>query len=290
MVSQAQVSRRKFLKTGTQIAGVLILGFHLPARRETHDVLSGGPLKIFKPNAWLRISADNQITVLVEKPELGQGSRTYTPMMIAEELEVDWSAIHVEQAPTIPAIYQGLRTGGSGGVASTFTRMRKVGAEARELLLTAAALQWQVKRSDCRAENGTVVHGPTNRRLSYGELVETASRLPPINPDEIALKQPKDFRLIGKPIPRTDVPSKVDGSAAFGIDVRVPGMLVAVIARCPFFGGKLQSFDDGPPSLFRGFVLFFRLSRSRVVSIRPAAWRWSQIQPGRPSKVAKRLY
>jgi CO/xanthine dehydrogenase Mo-binding subunit len=121
--------------------------------------------------------------------------------------------------------------------------MRKVGAQAREMLVSAAAEQWQAKRRDCRAENGTVVHIPTNRRLSYGELVEAAANLPLMNPDEIALKPPKDFRYIGKPMPRTDVPSKVDGSAAFGIDVRVPGMLFAVIARCPFFGGKLQSFD-----------------------------------------------
>jgi isoquinoline 1-oxidoreductase beta subunit len=243
MVLQAKLDRREFLKTSTRTGGGLILGFCFPARGQTQEPAPGASLRIFKPNAWLRITADNRITVLVEKPELGQGSRTYTPMMIAEELEVDWSAIHVEQAPTIPSIYQGLRTGGSGGVASTFTPMRKVGAQAREMLITAAVQQWKAKKRDCRAENGTVVHGPTNRRLSYGELAEAASELPPINPDEIALKPPKNFRYIGKSMPRTDVPSKVDGSATFGIDVRVPGMLFAVIARCPFFGGKLQSFD-----------------------------------------------
>jgi len=205
----------------------------------------------------LRITADNLITVLVEKPELGQGSRTYTPMMIAEELEVDWSTIHVEQAPTIPSIYQGLRTGGSGGVASTFIPMRQAGAQAREMLVTAAAGQWKAKKKDCIAENGTVVHSPTNRRLSYGELVEAASELPLINPDEITLKQPKDFRFIGKPLPRTDVPSKVDGSAGFGIDVRVPGMLFAVIARCPSFGGKLQSFDASPAKVIPGVRAVF---------------------------------
>src|SRR4029077_14054306 len=156
---------------------------------------------------------------------------------------VDWSTIHVEQAPTIPSIYQSLRTGGSGGVANTYTPMRQVGALAREMLITAAAQQWKAKKRDCRAENGAVVHSPTNRRLSYGELVEAASELPLINPDEITLKRPKDFRFIGHPIPRTDVPRKVDGSAVFGIDVRVPDMLFGVIARCPLFGGKLQSFD-----------------------------------------------
>jgi isoquinoline 1-oxidoreductase beta subunit len=239
MATQTQVSRREFLKTST----ALILAFSLPTRGQAQEPASGGQSKVFKPNAWLRITADNQITVLVEKPELGQGSRTYTPMMIAEELEVDWSAIHVEQAPTIPSIYQNLRTGGSGGVASIFTQMRQVGAQAREMLITAAAQQWKAKKRDCRAENGAVVHSPTNRRLSYGELVEAASALPPISPDEVTLKQPKDFRFIGKPIPRTDVSSKVDGSAGFGIDVRIPDMLFAVIARCPSFGGKLQSFD-----------------------------------------------
>jgi isoquinoline 1-oxidoreductase beta subunit len=257
MVLQAELDRRKFLTTSTRTAGALVLGFYFPLRGRIQEPESGASLRIFKPNAWLRITADNQITVLLEKPELGQGSRTYTPMMIAEELEVDWPAIHVEQAPTIPSIYQGLRTGGSGGVASTFTPMRKVGAQAREMLITAAAQQWKAKKRDCRAENGTVVHGPTNRRLGYGELVEAASELPPINPDEIALKPPKDFRYIGKPMPRTDVPSKVDGSATFGIDVRVPGMLFAVIARCPFFGGKLQSFDASAAKTIPGVRAVF---------------------------------
>jgi isoquinoline 1-oxidoreductase subunit beta len=257
MSHPAQFSRREFLKTSAQTAGALILGFSLPTRAQVREPASGGPFKVFQPNAWLRITADNQITILVEKPELGQGSRTYTAMMIAEELEVDWSAIHVEQAPTIPSIYQGLRTGGSGGVASTFTPMRQVGAQARVVLITAAAQQWRAKKRDCRAENGTVVHGPTNRRLSYGELVKAASELPLINPDAITLKQPKDFRFIGKHIPRTDVPSKVDGSATFGIDVRVPGMLFAVIARCPFFGGRLQSFDSSAAKTVPGVQAVF---------------------------------
>jgi isoquinoline 1-oxidoreductase subunit beta len=239
MTSQAQVSRRDFLRTSAQGAGALVLGFYLPQAQAMAPLEPAG---VFRPNAWLRISTDNQITVLVEKPELGQGSRTYTPMMIAEELEVDCSAIAIEQAPTIPAIYQALHTGASGGVGNTFTPMRRVGAQAREMLLAAAAQKWGVKKSDCGAEQGTIVHRPTNRRARYGELVELASRLPLINPDQITLKQPPDFRVIGRPLPRTDVPSKVDGSAVFGIDVRVSDMLFAVIARCPFFGGKLQSF------------------------------------------------
>jgi isoquinoline 1-oxidoreductase beta subunit len=243
VAARPTLDRREFVKVSAQTAGALILGFYWTLPGHTRELASGASVEVFKPNAWLRITADNQITVLVEKPEVGQGSRTYTPMLIAEELEVDFAAILVEQAPTIPSIYKGLRTGGSGGVGSTFTPMRRVGAQAREMLIMAAARQWKVKKSDCRAENGTVVHGPTHRRLRYGALVDAASRLPPTNPDELTLKRPQDFRYIGRPLPRTDLPSKVDGSATFGIDVRVPGMLFAVIARCPFFGGTLQSFD-----------------------------------------------
>src|SRR5262249_764075 len=153
------------------------------------------------------------------------------------------SKITVEQAPVIPAIYKNLKTGGSGGTGAAWDYMRKVGAQAREVLIAAAAQQWQVPKQECRAENSTVIHQPTGRKLSYGALVETASKPPVPKADGIALKQPKDFRLIGKGMPRVDVPAKVNGSAAFGIDVRVPGMLFAVIARCPYFGGKLQSFD-----------------------------------------------
>jgi isoquinoline 1-oxidoreductase beta subunit len=257
MVRRTQVGRREFLRTSVQTAGALVLGFRLPERTKTQEHASGRTVATFKPNAWLRIAADNQITVLVEKPELGQGSRTYTAMMIAEELELDWSNINVEQAPTVPSIYRGLHTGGSGGIAHSFLPMRKVGAQAREMLITAAAELWQVERRDCKAENGTIFHSPTNRRLRYGELVDAASNVVSVSPDEITLKQPKDFRFIGKSIPRIDVPSKVDGSARFGIDVRVPGMLFAVIARCPFFGGKLQSFEAAAAKAVAGVQAVF---------------------------------
>ena len=257
MIPHPKVGRREFLRHSAETAGALILGFYLPARGRARGSASDAPDRVFRPNAWLRIGANNQITVLVEKPELGQGSRTYTPMMIAEELEADWTTIRVEQAPTVPAVYKGLRTGGSGGVASTFTSMRSAGAQAREMLLTAAAEQWKARKIECRAENGSVVHGPTHRRLSYGELVEAARLLPPLDADEIALKSPRDFRLIGKPIPRTDAPGKVDGSAVFGIDVRIPGMLFAVIARCPHFGGTLASFDGSAAQSLPGVRAIF---------------------------------
>lgn len=240
MTTELEIARREFLKATAKGSVALILGFHLPMRGATQEVHES---QVFRPNAWIRITSDNQITVLTEIPEMGQGARTVDTMMLADELEADWSKIRVEQAPVIPETYQNLATGGSGGTGTAWDYMRKVGAQAREILLIAAAQQWGVEKKDCRAESSTVVHGPSGHRVTYGELVETASELRAIRADGIALKPPRDFRFIGKPVPRVDLPSKVDGSAMFGIDVRVPEMLFAVVARCPHFGGKLESFD-----------------------------------------------
>ena len=230
-------SRREAMKAGA----AFVLGFYLPGHGQEPVSRNSG---VFKPNAWVRITRDNRITVLTEIPELGQGTRTANVMMLADELEVEWSSIQWEQAPTAPAIYKHLSTGGSGGTRATWLPMRQAGAQVRELLLTAAAQQWGVERTDCKAENGAVVHTPTQRRLQYGELSESAAKIPSVKLDQVQLKDAKDFRFIGKPIGRVDTPGKVDGSAIFGIDVRVPGMLFAVIARCPHFGGKLVSCDD----------------------------------------------
>ena len=241
MATAIEVNRRDFIKRSAGGGAALVLGFYLPRR-----LSAGTPaaeVTVLKPNAWVRIGEDNQITLLVEQPEMGQGPRTVVPMMLADELEADWTTIHVEQAPTIPEIYKSLSTGGSGCVEGTWDTMRKVGAQGRELLVTAAAERWRVDRKECRARNSVVIHVPSGRELRYGELVATASRLPEIKADDIRLKNPKDYRYIGKDVARVDIPSKVDGSAAFGIDVRVAGMLYAVIARCPHFGGKLASFD-----------------------------------------------
>jgi isoquinoline 1-oxidoreductase subunit beta len=259
--SSVNGSRRKFLKTGAAGGAALVLGFYLPPRSSRARAAQADASTVYKPNAWIRITPDGQITLLVEKPEMGQGPRTAIPMMIAEELEADWSNIRVEQAPTIPSIYKGLSTGGSGAVEDTWPTMRTVGAQAREMLIAAAVQQWSVEkpvdRKDCIAEKSAVVHVPSGRRLRYGELVETAAKLPEIKPDSVRLKDAKDFRYIGKPIERTDVPAKVDGSAGFGIDVRVPGMLYAVIARCPHFGGKLASFDAGATKSMPGVRAVF---------------------------------
>jgi isoquinoline 1-oxidoreductase subunit beta len=260
MGTQTEIGRRDFLKAGVTSGAALVLGFYMPPRRGQAQVPPPARDELFKPNAWIRITTDNQITVLVEMPEMGQGPRTADTMILAEELEADWSTIRVEQAPVIPEIYRHLSTGGSGGVGTAWGYMRQAGAQAREMLLTAAAHQWGVARAECRTENSTVVHAPTARRYTYGQLVETASKLPVAKSGAIPLKQPKDFRLIGKPLPRVDVPGKVNGSAQFGIDVRVPGMLFAVIARCPYFGGKLITFDANAAKAVPGVRSVFPVS------------------------------
>lgn len=237
-----EVGRREFLRIGASTGVALMVGFYLPSkgRAARWQSAQAGP---FTPNAWVRITPDNQVTVLVEKPEMGQGQRTTEAMLLAEELDIDFSTIRIEQAPTIPDIYKSLSTGGSGGTRAGWGSVRKAGAQARAMFVMAAAQQWNVDKQECRTENGAVLHAPTGRRFTYGELVEQASKLPEISASTVSLKDTKDFRFIGKPLPRVDTPSKVDGSAGFGIDVRVPNMLYAVIARCPHFGGRLQNFD-----------------------------------------------
>lgn len=244
------VTRREAMKSGA----ALVLGFYLPVR--SAPASEHGEL-----NAWIRITPDNQITFLTEVPEMGQGTRTANVMMLAEELDADWSTIRVEQAPNIPEIYKHLGTGGSGGTSSTWLPMRKAGAQAREMLLMAAAQQWQVRVDECRAEAGSIIHIPSGRRARFGDLVEIASKLTPVNPDQVRLKDPRDFRYVGKPMARVDAPGKVDGSAIFGLDVRVPGMLFAVIARCPHFGGKLAGYNDRAARAVPGVRSVFAVER-----------------------------
>jgi isoquinoline 1-oxidoreductase beta subunit len=272
MATVSVVNRREFLKASASGGAAFILGFYLPERGRA-QAFSPGEAGGFKPNAWLRITRDNQITVLVENPEMGQGPRTMETMMLADELEADWSTIRVEQAPVIPEIYHHLGTGGSGGTSWAWGHMRQAGAQARETLLAAAAQQWGVTKTECRAREGAVIHAATNRRFTYGELVETASKLLPINTDAIPLKPPREFRLIGRPLPRVDLAGKVDGSAQFGIDVRIPGMLFAVIARCPQFGGKLISFDATGAKATPGVRAVFPVPPIGEVSVTPGVAR-----------------
>ena len=248
--------RRKFIAQVTGASAALLLGFRVPAAGESHkgSRRASGPLE---PNAWLRIGSDDSITIFAETPEVGQGSRTYSAMLVAEELEVDWSRIRVDQAPTDTTVYKKLHTGGSGGVASSFLTMRRAGAQARERLRAAAAELWRVPVQSCFARNGSIVHTSSGRAMTYGQLALTAAKLPEVLLEQAPLKRVQDFRVIGTGAPRVDVPDKVSGKALFGIDVRLPFMLVAVIARCPFFGGSLKACDSSRAQAMNGVRAIF---------------------------------
>lgn len=238
-------NRRNFLKGSAALVGGLVIGFYLPMKGGRAFAADAAPAQVFPPNAFIRIAPDDTITVVVNKSEMGQGVYTSLPMLIAEELEADWSKIRVESAP-VGAVYNhtgfGMQiTGGSSSVSSSWEQLRRVGASARVLLVRAAAQEWGVPESACRAENGQVIHAASGKSLSYGKLADAAGKLP--LPENVTLKDAKDFKLIGQPVKRIDTPEKVNGSAQFGLDVYLPGMLTVLIARSPVFGGKVKSFN-----------------------------------------------
>jgi len=240
-------ARREFLRKAALSTAGLVIAFHVPGgRRAAFAAEASAPAaaKLPPANAFLRIGADDTVTVLLAHSEMGQGIWTSLPMLIAEELDADWSRVRVEHAPAAPPYGHtawGIQaTGGSSTTPSEFDRYRQVGAMARALLVQAAAKQLGVPLSDCRTENGAVVVG--DRRLRYGELAAAAAALPA--PESVTLRDPKDWKLIGRPTRRLDTPEKVDGSAVFGLDVRFEGLLTALVARSPAFGGRVKSFDD----------------------------------------------
>lgn len=233
-----RLSRRQLLIT-TAVTGAagaaLLIGFNLHARQQDQPL----PAKPFSPNIWLRIDPNNTVTITVARSEMGQGTLTGLAMIVAEELDADWSHVHAQLAPP-GSQYGNQRTTGSGSISDSFAKLRFAGAEARALLVAAAAQTWGVKASTCRTENSVVSHPPSGRRLTYGQLTATAAKQPYMLGQ---LKQSSQFRLLGTRAPRLDTPPKVDGSALFGLDVRLPGMLFAVVARCPVPGGVVASFD-----------------------------------------------
>src|SRR5438552_8447336 len=231
----SSVTRREFVETTTG----LVIAFALPWRANAPPGTSAAPVA---PNAWVRIGTDGVVTLTLDKSEMGQGSQTGLAMILAEELEADWTSVRLGPMPENPAGWsRTMRTGGSAAIRSSWEPLRKAGAAAREMLIDAAASTWQVDRATCRAEQGAVVHTPSKRRLTYDKLVAKAAQLPV--PKDPPLKDPKDFRLVGTRTRRLDTPSKVDGSAQFGIDLKVPGMLVASIERAPVLGGSIRSVN-----------------------------------------------
>jgi isoquinoline 1-oxidoreductase beta subunit len=240
----SRVSRRDFLAiAGVGAAGTLVIGVHAGGVSGMRQAILAGEAdaRVFEPNIWLSIAGNGDTTIWLAKAEMGQGVYTALPMLIADELDADWSRTRIAQTLVEPRYAEFVGTGGSSSVRNSFEPLRRAGAAARQMLMTAAAARWSVPVSDCRTEAGVVIHTSSGRRAPYGTLVDAAARLPV--PDKPQLKQPAQFRLIGTRVPRLDTPMKVDGSAVYGIDVRLPGMLFAVIARCPVYGGTLATFD-----------------------------------------------
>jgi isoquinoline 1-oxidoreductase beta subunit len=270
----AQASRRDFLAitaTGAlgALGGGLLLGFGLPARGEIRDGLTTNAA--FAPNAFLRIDRAGKVTFVMPVIEMGQGTYTSIPMLIAEELEVNVDKVAIEHSPPDDVIYVnpliGVQmTGGSTAIRGTYVPLRRAGATARVMLVTAAAKRWNVDPTTCHAENGEVVHGPTGRRLGYGALADAAAKLPV--PEKVVLKEPGDFKLIGTPHRRLDTSGKVNGVAKFGIDSRPPGMKFAVVSASPTFGGKLVSLDEAKAKAVPGVSQVVRLDDAVAIVAR----------------------
>ncbi|MGB8632106.1 MAG: molybdopterin cofactor-binding domain-containing protein, partial [Xanthobacteraceae bacterium] len=242
----ASPSRRSLLKAG--LAGGFVLAFHLPVRAANEpNQPPDNPAGQFAPNAFIRIDHAGKTTLVMPQVEMGQGVYTAIPMILAEELDADWSQVVLEHAPPSDKLYGnpifGIQaTGNSNSVRAFWKPLRIAGATARAMLVQAAASQWQVDPSSCTAANGIVTHAATGRTASYGDLADAAAALSA--PTDPPLKDPKDFTLIGKPLKRLDTPGKSNGSVIYGIDAMLPGMKFATLAACPVFGGKVAKVDD----------------------------------------------
>jgi isoquinoline 1-oxidoreductase subunit beta len=255
-------SRREFVGAGIAAGAGLVIGFYLPHGNRSRK-------ESFSPNAYLRITPDNKVTIVVARSEMGQGIRTALPMILAEELEADWKQIEIEQAGA-STLFGDQTTGGSASIRTTWDPMRKAGAIAREMLISAAALTWGVPRSACTAENGNIKHAASNRSLSYGDLVDRAVTLP--IPSDVPLKQSKDYKIVGQRLARVDSPAKVKGEAVFGIDLRIPGMKYAVLSRCPVIGGKVSGFDDKESKKISGVSYVGKIGDSAVAVVADSVW------------------
>jgi isoquinoline 1-oxidoreductase subunit beta len=253
------ISRRIFLKTAALSGASLVIGFNGSRLLRGAETAPAGR---FKPNAWVRIDADGTVTLTIGKSEMGQGVRTSLAMLLAEELEADWSRIKLVQASPGPD-FEDLGTGGSDSLRSSWKPLRQAGAAACEMLATAAAARWRVDRTSCAASNGVIVHNPSGRRFEYGALVADAAKLPlPQNPP---LKNASDFKIIGHPTSRIDGPDIVAGKARYGIDVKVPGMLHASLERPPWLGAKPKRMQEEKARTVRGVRAVFKTSKGIAV-------------------------
>jgi isoquinoline 1-oxidoreductase beta subunit len=272
------ISRRNFLRVSGVAGTALCLGFYFPANAKKEQLISATEGQSgFDFNAWMRIDTDGKVTLTDHRAEMGQGSFQSVPQIIAEELEVDLKDINVIFAQGNPDKFGSQITGGSSTIRGSYKNLLKLSATAREMLITAAANQWNVPPSECYAESGHVIHRPSGKKLNYGELVSAASKLPP--PADVKLKEISQYKLIRKPLQRLDTPMKTNGEAIFGLDKKLPGILYASVERNPRLRGKLKSFDDsaarkvpGVKQVFKIQMLVFNTTRDGVVVIANSTW------------------
>ena len=260
------LSRRRFLQAGAAAGGGLLLSFTLPFAESGAEAADAAA---FAPNAFIRIGRDGKIVLVMPYVEMGQGTYTSIPMLIAEELEVDLKQVQIEHAPPNEKLYGnpllgGIQaTGNSNAVRASWQPLREAGATARTMLIAAAAKRWNVDPAACRAQKGVVLHESTGRTARYGELSADAARMPV--PEKVALKRPQDFKLIGTPAKRLDTPAKVNGTAVYGIDARPPGVKIATLAQSPVFGGRVKSVDDKAAKAVKGVRQIVRLDDAVAV-------------------------
>lgn len=256
MTSKNDLDRRSFLKATLVAGGALVFGISVPVRSRSEERLGvpAEPFAEFRPNAFIKIAPDGKVTVVIGQAEMGQGVLTSLPMIVADELEVDWKNLAWEHGPPgkefINPALGGQITGGSASIRGLMEPLRKASASARQMLVTAAAQKWGVPAEQCTVSNGEVIHPDKRQRAKYETLLDAAAKVaPPASPK---LKDPKDFKFIGKSVKRLDTPEKVNGTAVFGIDVKVPGMLSATVMRSPVIGGGIRSVDDTAAKAIKG--------------------------------------
>ena len=266
------LSRRHFIGSSALAAGGLVVGFHVSNRASAQNTAATAP----EVNAWVVVNPDDSVVIRIARSEMGQGTLTGLAQLVAEELECDWAKVRTEyptpgQNLARKRVWGSFSTGGSRGIRDSHDNVRKGGAMARTVLIQAAANEWKVSAAECSAANSVITHKPTGRSISFGKVAAAAAKLTP--PAEVALKDPKTWKVAGKPVKRLDTAAKLDGSQVFGMDLKMPGLLNAAIKDCPVFGGKLKSFDAAAIVGKPGVKKVLRVGDSAVAVVADTWWR-----------------